>query len=161
MITYIFILVTFALGLYLMRQQGRYEAERSSLLGEIKLLFESLKREIGVLGRSPELLSHEGELPVLASYGFFSLLRESGDFGATLAASLPRLPLPTRATALLSEYAESFGLADREGEERALSHLLDTLSPMLSEEIGDSRTRVRTFRIVTVSLLLSVAILLI
>lgn len=161
MTTYVFILVMFSLGLYLMRQHGRYEAERSSLLGELKILLESLGREITVLGRSPELCSLEGELSVLASHGFFSSLRASGDFGATLKKTLPRLPLPPRAATLLSEYAESFGRADRAGEERALSHLLAALSPIFEKELDAAKTRVRTFRIVTVTLLLSVAILLV
>jgi hypothetical protein len=160
MTTYIFILIMFSLGLYLMRQHGRYEKEREALLREVKKLFEALGREITLFCRSPKLLSLEGELPVLASHGFFRSLRASGDFGAALSESLPHLPLPHPVALLLSHYAEDFGVSDRTGEARAVSDLMERLSPVLEEEVGATKTRLRTFRIVTVALLLSVAILL-
>ena len=143
-----------------MRQHGLYGKEREELLKEVKKLLEGLERGITVFGRSPELLPLEEELPVLASHGFFSSFRDSGDFGATLVEVLPRLCLPSRVASLLSQYAESFGRLDRAGEERVLSHLFSRLSPTVEEEVGVVRTQVRTFRVVTVAMLLSVAILL-
>ena len=160
MTTILFIWIILLLALFLIRQYGCYEDERSALAKEIKELLEILARQIAFSRRTPDLLSMEGELSTLASFGFFSTLQSTEDFALSLTGVLPRLPLPSCVTSRLSTYAEHFGQTDREGEERALRHLCTELFPLLDTEIEASKVRLRTFRIVTVALVLSVAILL-
>ena len=142
-----------------MRQYGRYENERATLAVQMKKLLEALSRQIALSRGVPDLLPLETELSVLASYGFFSTLRASGDLGASLGDVSSRLPLPSCVATRLAEYAEQFGQSDREGEERSLRRLCAELTPLLDAEIEATRVRVRTFRVVTVATALSVAIL--
>ena len=159
MTTLLFILLAFFMGIVLMHQYGLFENERITLAKEVNTLLEALGRQIALAGRVPDLLYLESELSVLASYGFFLTLRTTGDLSLSLARTLPEMPLPTCAKLRLSEYAEQFGQSDREGEKRALRQLCSELSPMLKEEIDAAALRVRTFRVVTIALLLSMAIL--